>query len=105
MKRTLAGASLLLAAGLFVGCGGGYYSTGFVSYGPPPPPVGYGAVGVAPGPGFVWIDGYYTWAGGRYVWVPGRWARPPYRGAVWHAPEWRREGRGWHFREGRWSHR
>jgi hypothetical protein len=90
----------LMAGGLFAGCAG-QYSYGYVSYGPPPP-VAYGVVGVAPGPGFVWIEGYHAWQGGRYVWVPGRWVRPPRPGAVWVRPEWRREGRGWRFHEGRW---
>jgi hypothetical protein len=105
MKRKLAGAAFVLAAGLLAACGHGYYTNGFVAYGPPPPPVGYGVVGVAPGPGFVWINGYYNWAGGRYAWTPGRWVRPPYRGAVWHAPAWRHEGNAWRFHEGRWARR
>jgi WXXGXW repeat (2 copies) len=102
MKGKLVGASFVMAAALLAGCGGGgYYTNAYVGYGPPPP-VAYGLVGVAPGPGFVWINGYYNWAGGRYAWVPGRWVRPPHPGAVWHAPEWRHEGRGWRYHEGRW---
>ena len=26
--------------------------------------------GVAPGPGFVWIGGYWRWAGNDYAWTP-----------------------------------
>jgi len=40
----------------------------------PPPPVRVGVVGVAPGPGYVWIGGYQRWTGSGYVWVAGRWA-------------------------------
>jgi hypothetical protein len=34
-------------------------------------------VGVAPGPGYVWQDGYYTRRGFSHVWVPGRWVFAP----------------------------
>ena len=46
-----------------------------VNFGPPPPPV-FGPVGLAPGAGWVWTDGYYAWGGNAWVWRPGRWARP-----------------------------
>ena len=48
----------------------------------PPAPV-YETVGVAPGPGFIWIGGYYHWNGGRWVWYRGHYARPPHPGAAW----------------------
>ena len=40
---------------------------------PPPPPatVVAGPVGVAPGPGYVWVNGYWNWVNGGWVWVPG----------------------------------
>jgi hypothetical protein len=89
-----------IAGGLLAGCAG-QYGYGYATYGPPAP-VAYGVVGVAPGPGFVWVNGYHVWQGGRYVWVPGRWERPPHARAVWVRPEWRHEGRGWRFHEGHW---
>lgn len=36
-----------------------------------------------PGPGYVWIDGYYDAYGN---WYDGYWALPPYAGAYWIAP-------------------
>jgi hypothetical protein len=48
----------------------------------PPAPV-YETVGIAPGPGFLWIDGYYHWSGVRWVWYRGHYARPPHPGAAW----------------------
>jgi hypothetical protein len=68
----------------------------------PPAPVHIGVVGVAPGPGFVWIEGYHRWDGGRYVWVPGAWVRPPRPHARWVAPRYRRVNGGWGFVPGRW---
>jgi hypothetical protein len=28
---------------------------------------------VAPGPGYIWIGGYWSWTGGRHVWSRGHW--------------------------------
>src|SRR5277367_6238240 len=36
-----------------------------------PPPPQYEVVGIAPGPGFVWVGGYYHWSGARWVWNRG----------------------------------
>ena len=70
----------------------------------PPPPVRVGVVGVAPGPGFVWMDGYHAWRGGAYVWVPGRWVRPPRPAAVWVPPHYKRVQGGWVFVPGHWRY-
>jgi len=44
-----------------------------------------------PGPGYIWIDGYYDASG---VFVPGFWDLPPYAGAFWVGPR---------FFGGRWN--
>jgi hypothetical protein len=54
---------------------------------------------VAPGPGYIWIDGYYYPVNGRYHWHEGYWTRPPYAGAAWIGP---RYDRGQFF-QGYWS--
>jgi len=41
-----------------------------------------------PGPGFVWVDGYWSWMRGSYVWVAGYWTRPPFIGGFWVAPRY-----------------
>jgi hypothetical protein len=51
-----------------------------------------GVVGVRPGPGFVWVDGYYNWRGNRYVWVPGKWRKLPRPHAVWVPGYWAPSG-------------
>jgi hypothetical protein len=68
----------------------------------PPPPVRVGVVGVAPGPGYVWIGGYQRWNGVRYVWVPGRWVLPPRPGVVWVAPRYVRRRGTWVYYRGYW---
>lgn len=94
-------AALVLAAGLTAAC-----------VGPPPPGVNYVRVRPprvqveirtsAPGPGHVWLPGYYTWDGGRYVWVPGRWDISPSPGRHWVPGRWRSHRGQWYWVEGRW---
>jgi hypothetical protein len=96
MKRKLLAAAVVLGGTLLAGCAGGYA----LAYGPPPPR--YGALGYAPGPGYVWTEGYWNYAGGNWAWVGGRWQRPPRAHAVWAAPEWRREGGRYRFHRGYW---
>lgn len=61
-----------------------------VRIGPPPAPRIIRRVPVSPGPGFVWLDGYWFADGGRYRWHDGYWTRPPFEGARWVGP--RHEG-------------
>ena len=97
MKRLLL-TGAILAGAILTACVGP--RTTYVVAGPPAPR--YGSVGVAPGPGFVWIEGFWDLRGGAWVWAPGRWVMPPRERAVWVRPEWRREGNRWRYREGRW---
>src|SRR5579884_3947861 len=69
----------------------------------PPPPLRYEGRPPAPGPGFIWIDGYWRWDRGRYVWVPGVWQRPPYAGAYWSHGHWDHYPDGWRYHEGHWD--
>ena len=75
MKRTLLLLPLTLLGLAATGC---YSSVGYYRrYPPPPPRVEY--YGVAPGPGFVWVSGYWRPHGNNYRWVNGHWARRGYR--------------------------
>ena len=98
MKRNLLAGAMVILGTVLTGCAGGgvYYS----SFAPPPPR--YGAVGVAPGPGYVWADGYWDLRGRNWVWAPGAWVRPPHRGAAYVHPEWRQEGGRWRYHQGYW---
>jgi hypothetical protein len=104
MKKRWMPFSLVLLAGSLTACAGAYAGTYYAVPGPPPPPpaYGYGVVGVAPGPGFVWVNGYHEWRGGSYVWVRGAWMRPPRPHAVWVAPTYRRHGNGYRYYGGHW---
>ena len=67
-----------------------------------PPPLRREVIAVAPGPGYVWVPGYYSWAGTAYVWAPGRYVLAPHPHAVWVAPHWVHHSRGWYVVPGRW---
>jgi hypothetical protein len=105
MKRwkRVAPAAAMLMAGIvaLAGCGGyGYYGGVYVRT--PPPPLRYEVYGPAPGPGYVWINGYWSYRGNAYVWTPGRWERPPRGKHHWEDGRWERHGDGYRWREGRW---
>jgi len=96
MKRTLWLVPVLSLLSV-VGCaaGGAYYVA------PPPPAPVVGVVGYAPGPGYVWIDGYWDWRG-HYVWVPGYWGRRPHPRATWVRGRAFYEHGRYHYRRGYW---
>ncbi|MEF7614573.1 hypothetical protein V4F39_11695 [Aquincola sp. MAHUQ-54] len=94
-----AAAAALLLAGCAVYPAGPYYGDVVAVA---PPPVRIEAVGVAPFPGAIWINGYWGWRGGGHYWVPGRWDRPR-PGYHWSPHRWDRRGPGWRERPGRWD--
>jgi hypothetical protein len=54
-----------------------------IRIGPPPPPRVVRVVPATPGPGYMWVDGYWYAAGNRWRWHAGYWTLPPYPGARW----------------------
>jgi hypothetical protein len=96
-------AGVLTVSAMLAACA----SRGYYAYSVPPPPAPYavGAVGYAPGPGYVWMDGFWDLRGTRWVWVSGRWGRPPRPHAVWMRSRWEPYGRGgWRFHAGYWRY-
>ena len=75
--------------GVNIGGYPGYAPGGYYVAAPPPAPPRYFAP-PSPGPGFVWVSGYYYPVGRRYEWRPGFWSRPPRPHAVWIAPRYSR---------------
>jgi len=82
MTRTLL--SLALLAGSL---GAADFSVG-INIGPPPGPRVLRVRPASPGPGYVWVDGYWYPEGRRYRWHQGYWTRAPYAGAIWIAPRY-----------------
>jgi hypothetical protein len=68
----------------------------------PPPPL-VEVQPVAPGPEFVWVNGYYGWWGGRWVWHRGYWNRPPYGRHYWVRDRWDRGPHGYVYVRGHWG--
>lgn len=68
----------------------------------PPPPRREVIPARPPGPGMVWVTGYWAWHGDRHFWVSGHYERPPRSHAVWVEPRWERRGGGHIFIEGFW---
>jgi hypothetical protein len=70
---------------------------------PPPPPRQEVIVGVAPGPDYIWVGGFWDGSPGHYTWVAGHWDRPPHPHAVWVAPHWDKGNDGhYHQTRGEW---
>jgi hypothetical protein len=97
MRKMLA--SLVLAGALCVGAASAAEVVVRVG---PPAPVHVGPIGVAPGPGYVWTNGYHEWVGGRYVWHEGVWVKPPHPHAVWVEHRWVHRNGGYVFVAGHW---
>ena len=100
-KFRVAASTMVLAGALALSaCDNVTYYKG-VSFGPPPPLVS-GPAGFAPGPGWVWTDGFYVWNGNRWVWQPGRWQRPPHPGWAWRNPWYEPWRGGYRLHRGHW---
>jgi len=83
MKKLLA---LLVLAGTSIAFG--QFSVG-IRIGTPPAPRVLRVRPANPGPGYVWVDGYwYPSTRNRYVWHNGYYTRPPYQGAIWISPRY-----------------
>lgn len=93
MKKLLV-LALLLGSSLFAVD----FSVG-IRIGAPPPPRVIRVRPVEPGPGYVWVEGYWYPVRNQYRWHEGYWTRPPYEGAYWVAP--RHDGE--RFFEGHWA--
>jgi hypothetical protein len=99
MKRKLLVAAVVMMGSVLSACAA--HGAYVVRSGPPPAPR-YGVVGVAPGPGYVWMDGFWDWRGANWHWMPGRWVVPPRPHAVWVPGYWSPHGRDYRFRPGHW---
>ncbi|HET6419609.1 MAG TPA: hypothetical protein VFG19_05595, partial [Geobacteraceae bacterium] len=75
-----------------------------VSVGYPPPALPVYVQPPCPGPGYIWVPGYWAWDPNfGYYWVPGTWVFAPFPGALWTPGYW-----GWNdgvyvWYEGYWG--
>jgi hypothetical protein len=64
-----------------------------------PPAAIVETVPARPGPGYVWVGGYYRWYGGRYVWTHGYWA---HHAGAWCGGHWHHGYHGYYWVDGHW---
>ncbi len=73
-----------------------------VGYAPPALPVYVQPV--CPGPGFIWIPGYWAWDPDYgYYWVPGTWVLAPFPGFLWTPGYWAWSDGAYIWYEGYWG--
>ncbi len=113
MKKSFLAMGLLVVGGflLFAGCVERtvYVQRPPVAGGPPgevvvteaPPPIQTEVIVEAPGPGYIWVPGYWAWQG-RWVWVRGSWVLPPHPRALWIRGHWVHRGHGYVWIGGHW---
>lgn len=92
MVRTHRLVPLVFAASLFIAPAPSFAQVSIgVSVTVAPPPLPVYAQPVIPGPGYLWIPGYWAWGPYGYYWVPGTWVMPPAPGLLWTPGYW-----AWH---------
>lgn len=69
----------------------------------PPAPL-YEVQTVAPGPGFVWVEGAWGWNGRHWSWERGHWMHPPRPGARWVRPHYEARGSVHVYVRGGWRY-
>jgi hypothetical protein len=67
----IAGGTMFAQTRLSIGVGVGGFGPGYY-----PPPAYSQYVPPCPGPGYSWVDGYWTPQSGRNVWIAGFWRAP-----------------------------
>jgi len=67
----IAGGTMFAQTRLSIGVGVGGFGPGYY-----PPPAYSQYVPPCPGPGYSWVDGYWTPQRGRNVWIAGFWRAP-----------------------------
>lgn len=72
-----------------------------IRIGPPPLPVYEQPY--CPGPGYLWIPGYWAYSDDGYYWVPGYWALPPEIGFYWTPGYWDYTGPYYRWHAGYWG--
>ena|GEM_PF-3505334 len=76
----------------------------FVSVGVAPPVIPIYEQPYAPGPGYIWVPGYWAYGPYGYYWVPGTWVLPPGVGLLWTPGYWAHRGGNYVFIDGYWGH-
>jgi hypothetical protein len=95
MRRTIPRMALVL----LVGWAGLAAAAIVVRVGPPAPR--HEVIAVSPGPGHIWVGGYWRWDRVKHAWMGGKWI-PGRAGYAWVPGHWKQVPGGWEWVEGRW---
>jgi hypothetical protein len=87
-----------VSAAILGGCAGGY-----VGIRTPPPPLPYYDQPICPGPGYLWVPGYWAYGSDGYFWVPGIWEVAPRVGWLWTPGYWGWSGNAYIWHGGYWG--
>jgi hypothetical protein len=83
LRITLLHLTILLAcAAILIGC------TERVLVRTAPPPLPFYEQPYCPGPGYLWVPGYWAYGSDGYYWVPGMWELAPDAGLLWTPGYW-----------------
>jgi hypothetical protein len=74
-----------------------------VSVGFAPPALPAYVLPPMPGPGYLWLPGYWAWRATGYYWVPGFWSRAPAPGLLWTPGYWGWAGGAYCWHAGYWG--
>lgn len=70
----------------------------------PPPPLPIYEQPIIPGPGYLWVPGYWAWTDDfGYYWVPGTWVLAPEPGLLWTPAYWAWNDGEYVFYPGYWG--
>jgi hypothetical protein len=75
----------------------------YVSVDIAPPPIPLYEQPLVPGPGYIWVPGYWAYGPDGYYWVPGTWVLAPYVGALWTPGYWGWNGIAFIWNAGYWG--
>jgi hypothetical protein len=75
----------------------------FISVGFGPPPLPVYAQPLCPGPGYLWVPGYWAYGPYGYYWVPGTWVIAPQPGYYWTPGYWGWGDDAYYWHPGYWG--
>ncbi len=58
---------------------------------------------ICPGPGYIWVPGYWAYGPDGYFWVPGTWVFPPEESLLWTPGYWGWDDGFYIWNEGYWG--
>ncbi len=68
-----------------------------------PPAPRYEVRGASPGPGYIWVGGFWASDGGHWTWVRGHWDQPPEANVYWVRPRYVHSYGEYIYEPGHWS--